>query len=153
MDEQTLRLRRARRVHSVWLSTCRVWSLDQKVIVLLAATRGPCYSTSVLQYMLQYLLPFPNPKRSALPPLRRHSLARKNREGRGRGREEKKRKTRARLRRSSSFLSKNRLGFLSSFHFPHLHGFFLAVHGGAALCGVVQRGWMQGRRGSGVESP
>ena len=33
MDERTLWLRRAHRVHPIWLFTCRVWSLDQKVLV------------------------------------------------------------------------------------------------------------------------
>ena len=64
MDWWTRWLRRARWVHSVWLSTCRVWSLNQKVMVFLAARR-------------------------AGTPLRRHSLAWKNREGRWRGREGK----------------------------------------------------------------
>ena len=71
---------------------------------------------------LQY--PFPKPKPVPSHPLRCHPPDRKNREDRGGGREEKRREIRARLRRSSSFLSKNWLGFLSSFRFPHLHGLF-----------------------------
>ena len=83
-----------------------------KVIVFLVARRAG-HATVPLSFL--------NPK-PVVPPcaaLFRDQI--KKREGRGR--EEKRRETRARLRRSSPFLSKNWLGLLSSFRFPHLHGF------------------------------
>ena len=124
MDERTLWLRRAHRVHSVWLFTWHVWSSDQTIIVFLKLVGGRARTTvldatvSVLQCTREQSRPLQT--LSWRPSLCRHPLLpwikriERERERERKRREEKRRKIRARRCPLSSFLFKNRSGFRSS---------------------------------------
>ena len=121
----TLKMKKGQNTLSTWEYTklmAKIMFLD----LLLEWTNGHCGCVDLIEY-----IPFVNPKPSPLPaPPFAVTTSRKER-GEGeeekrreeKRREEKRRETRASLRRSSPFLSKNRLELLSSFRFLHLYGF------------------------------